>query len=112
MVITKSETIPVCCLRNGTDNIEQLSSFKYLGAYRVPYTVMDQLVYSVVYIRPQLLSFKYLGAYITSDSRCKKEIRVRIGLAKDAFNRLGHIFKDRKLSVNIKIRLLKTFGQL
>ena len=79
MVITKSETIPVCCLRNGTDNIEQLSSFKYLGAY------------------------------ITSDSRCKKEIRVRIGLAKDAFNRLGHIFKDRKLSVNIKIRLLKTF---
>ena len=79
MVITKSETIPVCCLRNGTDNIEQLSSFKYLGAY------------------------------ITSDSRCKKEIRVRIGLAKNAFNRLGHIFKDRKLSVNIKIRLLKTF---
>ena len=60
----------------------------------------------------QIFSFNYLGATaITADGRSKKEIRTRsrIGMTKDAFNKMGEIFTDRKPSLNIKLRLIKTF---
>ena len=79
MVISKSENIPTCQLFHNATQIEQVSSFNYLGAI------------------------------ITSDSRCKKEILRRIGLAKDTFKKLQTILKDRKLSIAIKLRLLKAY---
>ena len=57
----------------------------------------------------QVSNLNYLGATIASNGDCKKEIRRRIGMAKEAFNRMRGIFTDRKLSMTIKLRLLKTF---
>ena len=57
----------------------------------------------------QVDGFNYLGALMTSDARCKPDIRRRIGTAKDTYLRMKNVFNDRKLSVNLKIRLLKTF---
>src|SRR6218665_829230 len=37
-------------------------------------------------ILEQVERFRYLGALITSDVRCKTEIKTRIGMAKNAFN--------------------------
>ena len=57
----------------------------------------------------QVRSFNYLGAMITADDSTKNELRRRIALAKDVFNKLRNIFANRKLSLKIKIRVLKTY---
>ena len=41
--------------------------------------------------------FNYLGSLITEDGRCNAEIRRRIGIAKEAFQRLEKVLKDRNL---------------
>ena len=46
---------------------------------------------------------------LTSDGRCEKEIRRRIGMAKTSFNQMSPVLKDRKLSIPLKVRLLKCF---
>ena len=46
---------------------------------------------------------------ITADGTTEKEIRRRIALAKHAFNKLRNILTNRKLSLKIKIRILKTY---
>ena len=79
MVISKKDDIPLCSLKNDNCSIEQVKSFNYLGAM------------------------------ITSDCRSKMEIKRRIALSKDAFNKMKDILLDRKMSVPIKIRLLKTY---
>ena len=79
MVVSKSEFTPSCQLQQGNTTIEQVEQFNYLGAL------------------------------VTSDVRCKNEIRKRISMAKDAFVRLRKVLTDRKLSHVIKVRLLKTF---
>ena len=50
----------------------------------------------------QVNSFNYMGSMLISDGRCEKEISRRIGMAKTSF-------KDRKLSIPLKVRLLKCF---
>ena len=57
----------------------------------------------------QVNSFNYLGSMLTSDGRCEKEIRRRIGMAKTSFNQMSPVLKDRKLSIPLKVRLLKCF---
>ena len=57
----------------------------------------------------QVNSFNYLGSVLTSDGRCKKEIKRRIGLAKNSFQQMASIFKDRQLSIALKVRLLKCY---
>ena len=79
MTISKSEPPPTCQLKLGFKNIAQVSSFNYLGVI------------------------------VISDSRCRKEIRRRIGMAKDTYKRMKSIFNDRKLSLMIEFRLLKAF---
>jgi len=79
MVVSKLEVPPTCHLRHDKASIEQISSFNYLGAL------------------------------VTSDARCKREIRRRISIAKDAFMRLRPVLADRRLSVQVKIRVLKVF---
>ena len=53
--------------------------------------------------------FTYLGSLITSDRRCTKEITKRIILAKDSFNKMSVIFKNRQLKLKTKLRLLECF---
>ena len=55
----------------------------------------------------QVQLFKYLGSWLTADARCEKEIRQGINLAKSSFNRMKNIFRDCKLSMHPKTRLLK-----
>ena len=59
----------------------------------------------------QVNSFNYLGSMLTSDGRCEKEIRRRrpIGMAKTSFNQMSPVLKDRKLSIPLKVKLLKCF---
>ena len=57
----------------------------------------------------QVNSFNYLGSMLTSDGRCGKEIRRRIGMAKTSFNQMLPVIKDRKLPIPLKVRLLKCY---
>ena len=52
--------------------------------------------------------FKYLGYMITSDGKCITEIKKRIATAKDAFQKLSLILKNRNISMTTKFRVLKT----
>ena len=57
----------------------------------------------------QVTKFKYLGYMITSDGRCTSEIRKRIGMAKDAFQKMKPILTNRNITIVTKIRVLKTY---
>jgi len=47
--------------------------------------------------------FNYLGSMVSEDGRCDTEIRKRIGIAKDTFQKLGTVFKDRRLGIKQKL---------
>ena len=55
----------------------------------------------------QVQHFNCLGSWITSDARCEKEIKRRITLAKTNFNNIKNIFRNHKLTISLKTRLLK-----
>ena len=56
----------------------------------------------------QVDNFNNLGS-VTSNGRCKKEIRRQISLTKGAFKKTKPNLCDRKLSMPIKNRVLQTF---
>ena len=47
----------------------------------------------------QVGKFKYLGSWITSDGKCDQDIRSRIVMAKEAFQRMKPILAHKKLSI-------------
>ena len=49
----------------------------------------------------QVEKFNYLGNLITPDGKCDAEIKKKIEWAKDTFEKLNNIFKDRKLNIKI-----------
>ena len=51
--------------------------------------------------------FGYLGSVIASDGSCDKEVRCRLGKASAVFGRLNSIWRNKGLSLHIKIRLYK-----
>ncbi len=55
----------------------------------------------------QVTEFCYLGSVITSDARCQKEVRRRIALGKEAFNRRKELMR-RGLSKELKKQMVKT----
>ena len=57
----------------------------------------------------QVEKFNYLGSLITSDGKCDADIKKRIAMAKDTFEKLSNIFKNRKLNIKIKNKLLKCY---
>lgn len=57
----------------------------------------------------QVEKFIYLGSVITENGKCDPEIRRRIALAKDAFQKLEHILRNRKLSMETKKRVLDCY---
>jgi uncharacterized protein (UPF0147 family) len=52
---------------------------------------------------------KYLGSIITEDGKCDKDVRVCIGMAKEAFEKLSNIMKNNKISMATKIRMLNCY---
>jgi hypothetical protein len=55
----------------------------------------------------QVRKFKYLGSIITEDGRCDDEIKARIAIAKDAFNKRKELLV-RKMSKSVKKKIIKT----
>ena len=51
--------------------------------------------------------FKYLGSIKTEDGHCTKDIKVRIGMAKQRMVQLNNIWKDHGIRRDLKIKLLK-----
>jgi len=58
-------------------------------------------------ILQQVEEFKYLGSILSSSGYSEKDIRVRIGMAKSAFNKLKKLFTG-VLKLEVKKRLVKT----
>src|SRR5437867_12960522 len=54
----------------------------------------------------QVKSFKYLGSVITEDGRSHSDVKVRIAMAKDAFNKRKEL-SMKGLSVALKKRMMK-----
>jgi exonuclease III len=56
----------------------------------------------------QVSSFKYLGSLLTEDWRCEKDVRARIGIAKEAFTRMKRVLCG-SLDLELRKRLAKCF---
>ena len=57
--------------------------------------------------REQVGKFKYLGSWITDDGRCKVKLKLKIAMAKQAFNNRRELL-TRTLKLNLKRKLVKT----
>ncbi|CAG9827720.1 unnamed protein product, partial [Diabrotica balteata] len=53
----------------------------------------------------QISSYKYLGAWITEDTDQTKEIRCRIEIARSTFNRMRKLFCNRDIYISLRIRI-------
>lgn len=56
----------------------------------------------------QVNSFKYLGSFLLDNERCEKEVKARIGFAKDACTRMKMILCG-SLELELRKRLGKCF---
>jgi hypothetical protein len=57
----------------------------------------------------QVNRFNYLGSTITSDGRCDEDIKKRIALSKQAFQKMSPVLKNRAISINTETRVLKCY---
>ena len=57
----------------------------------------------------QVESFIYLGSVINGKAKCDEEIKRRIGMAKNAFQKLGKILRNRKVSIETKMRIINCY---
>ena len=55
----------------------------------------------------QVSKFRYLGSLISKDGRCLDDVKTRIGMAKDAFNKRKELL-TRSIRVDLRKRLVKT----
>ena len=60
-------------------------------------------------ILEQVHSFVYLASQFTSDARCKKEIRRRIGIAKSAFSSMSKVLTSRDIHMTVRIKVLRCY---
>ena len=80
------------------------------GGYIQRFISFMRVVFFIFFITIKLVKkFKYLGYMITSDGKCITEIKKRIATAKDAFQKLSLILKNRNISMTTKFRVLKTY---
>ena len=68
------------------------------GGERVNTTVEGQSV-------EQVSKFRYLGSLISEDGRCLDDVKTRIGMAKDAFNKRKELL-TRNMRVHLRKRLV------
>ena len=52
-------------------------------------------------------AYNYLGSLISEDGRCLDDVKTRIGMSKDAFNKRKELL-TRSIRVNLRKRLVKT----
>ena len=52
--------------------------------------------------------FTYLGSVIANDGDSEKDVRTRMGMGYSTFRRLNPIWRDKQLTLKIKIRLYKS----
>ena len=52
-------------------------------------------------------SFKYLGSVKENNGSCSKDVRTRIGMAKQKLVQLNNIWKDRGIPITLKLAILK-----
>ena len=57
----------------------------------------------------QVTKYKYLGVVITEDGRDDEEIKTRLGIARTAFNNLEKVLRDRKMKMELRIKILKCY---
>ena len=57
----------------------------------------------------QVNDFIYLGSNITSDGRCVTEVKCRIAQAKRVFVELDNILKNKKMTIQTRLRVLKCY---
>ena len=57
----------------------------------------------------QVEAFNYLGSTLTSDGRCIKEVKRRMAMAKEVFQRMVKLMKCRSLSMDTRIRVLNCY---
>ena len=60
-------------------------------------------------ILEQVHSFVYFGSQFTSDARCEKEIRRRIGIAKSAFTSMSKVLTSRYIHMTVRIKVLRCY---
>src|SRR6476469_8555561 len=70
------------------------------GGERVNITVEGQTV-------EEVSKFRYLGSLTSKDDRCLDDVKTRIGMAKDAFNKRKELL-TRSIRVDLRKRLIKT----
>ena len=51
--------------------------------------------------------FRYLGSLISEDGRCLDDVKTRIGMAKDAFDK-RKVLLTRSIRVDLRKKLVKT----
>ena len=56
----------------------------------------------------QVREFKFLGSYKTSTGDCTMEIKRRIGMAREKGVELEKIWKDKYISLSLKVKIMKT----
>ena len=56
---------------------------------------------------PNVARFKYLGSLFTFDNDCTAEINNRIALASYTYSKLKTIWKNKNISMETKIKILK-----
>ena len=57
----------------------------------------------------QVKKFSYLGSMLTKDGKCDTEIQRRIGIAKDAFQKLSKVLTNRKMTIKTRKRVLDCY---
>ena len=60
-------------------------------------------------ILEQVHSFVYLGSQFTSDARCEKEIRRRIGIPKSAFTSMRKVLTSRDIHMTVRMKELRCY---
>ena len=79
MVISKTKITPTCHIHINNETIKQVEKFKYLGST------------------------------ITSDGRNDAEIKIRIGMAKDAFQKMEKVIKNKNITIETRNRILQCY---
>ena len=57
----------------------------------------------------QVQRYKYLGSVVTKDGRSVEEIKTRIAIANNAFNKVKHIVTNRSISISLRRRFIKSY---
>ena len=66
---------------------------------------INQITY---YSRKEVDHFKYLGSVLTRDGYCTREIKIRIVIAKEDFNRKMSLLTS-KLNIELKKKLVRCY---